>query len=111
MARVKYYRNNVCAHASQASTDDTTFNSCWQDISNALIGLGAEASVISNLKTENMDPEFENHYQELLREWKKNDDSTKEKLDEIEGMLIILQYQNLLREWKEDDESMHQGKN
>ena len=111
MARVKYYRNNVCAHASQASTDDATFNSCWQDISNALIGLGAEASVISNLKTENMDPEFENHYQELLREWKKNDDSTKEKLDEIEGMLIILQYQNLLREWKEDDERMHQGKN
>ena len=88
LARVKYYRNNVYAHASQASTDDVTFNSCWQDISNALIGLGADASVISNLKTENMDPEMEEYYQDLLREWKKDDDSIKEKIDAgVEGML------------------------
>ena len=88
LARVKYYRNNVYAHASQASTDDATFNSCWQDISNALIGLGADASVISKLKTENMDPDMEEYYQDLLREWKKDDDSIKEKIDAgVEGML------------------------
>ena len=57
-------------------------------ISNALIGLGADASVISKLKTENMDPDMEEYYQDLLREWKKDDDSIKEKIDAgVEGML------------------------
>ena len=93
IARVKYYRNHVYAHASQASMDDATFNSCWQDISTALVGLGADAAAINKLKTESMDPDFEKHYQELLKDWKKDDDSTKEKLDEIEGMLKnLLQY-------------------
>ena len=35
IARVKYYRNTVCGHASQASVDDPIFNSLWQDISAA----------------------------------------------------------------------------
>ena len=85
IARVKYYRNLVVGHARQASVDDTTFNSYWLDISNALIGLGADAAAISKLKTESMDPVIEKHYQELLREWKKDDDSNKDRLDEIEG--------------------------
>ena len=85
IARVKYYRNHVYGHASQASVDDATFNSYWQDISNALVGLGADATAINKLKTESMDPVIEKHYQELLREWKKDDDSSKDRLDEIEG--------------------------
>ena len=87
IARVKYYRNHVYGHASQASVDDATFNSYWQDISNALVGLGADATAINRLKTESMDPVIEKHYQELLREWKKDDDSSKDRLDEIEGNL------------------------
>ena len=87
ITRVKYYRNHVVGHASQASVDDTTFNTYWQDISNALVGLGADAAAISKLKTESMDPVIEKHYQELLREWKKDDDSSKDRLDEIEGNL------------------------
>ena len=87
IARVKYYRNHVYGHASQASVDDATFNSYWQDISNALVGLGADATAINKLKTESMDPVIEKHYQELLREWKKDDDSSKDRLDEIEGNL------------------------
>ena len=85
IARVKYYRNLVVGHANKASVDDTTFNTYWQDIGNALIGLGADAAAINKLKTESMDPVIEKHYQELLREWKKDDDSSKGKLDEIEG--------------------------
>ena len=85
IARVKYYRNLVVGHANKASVDDTTFNTYWQDIGNALIGLGADAAAINKLKTESMDPVREKHYQELLREWKKDDDSSKGKLDEIEG--------------------------
>ena len=87
IARVKYYRNHVFGNASQASVDDSTFNAYWQDISNALVGLGADAAAINTLKTESMDPVIEEHYQELLREWKKDDDSSKDRLDEIEGNL------------------------
>ena len=85
IARLKYYRNQVYGHANDASVDDPTFHSYWQDISNALVGLGADATVIKKLKTENMDPEIEKHYQGLLREWK--EDNIKDSLDEIEGIV------------------------
>ena len=88
IARVKYYRNHVYGHASQASVDDLEFNSYWQDISTALVGLGADATAICKLKYECMDPVIEEHYQELLQEWKKDDDSTKEKLEEFEGIYV-----------------------
>ena len=87
IARVKYYRNHVYGNASQASVDDATFNAYWQDISNALVGLGADAAAINTLKTQSMDPVSEKHYQELLRECKKDDDNSKDRLDEIEGNL------------------------
>ena len=88
IVRIKYYRNQVYAHASQASVDDATFNMLWQDISNALLALGSGAtysSVISRLKTECMDPVVEEHYRELLKECKIDDDNTKEKLENLEG--------------------------
>ena len=87
IARVKYYRNHVYGNASQASVDDATFNAYWQEISNALVGLGADAAAINTLKTQSMDPVIEKHYQELLRECKKDDDNSKDRLDEIEGNL------------------------
>ena len=87
IARIKYYRNHVYGNASQASVDDATFNTYWQDISNALVGLGADAAAINTLKTQSMDPVIEKHYQELLRECKKDDDSSKDRLYEIEGNL------------------------
>ncbi|XP_068700152.1 protein NLRC3-like isoform X4 [Montipora foliosa] len=99
IARIKYYRNQVYAHASQASVDDATFNMLWQDISNALLALGSGAtysSAISCLKTECMDPGVEEHYQKLLKEWKIDDENTKEKLENLEEML---------KQWKSDEDS------
>ncbi|XP_068732887.1 NLR family CARD domain-containing protein 3-like isoform X3 [Montipora capricornis] len=90
IARIKYYRNNVHAHASQASVDDTVFNFLWQDISKVLLALGSGtlyATVISRMKTDCMDPDVEEHYRELLKEWKKDDDNTKEKLENLEELL------------------------
>ncbi|KAL9965540.1 hypothetical protein ACROYT_G029354 [Oculina patagonica] len=86
IVRVKYYRNTVYGHASQASVDDATFNTYWQDISNALVALGGASygAAINNLKNECMDPDTEEHYRELLKQWKKDEDSIKDKLDEIE---------------------------
>ncbi|XP_068713583.1 NLR family CARD domain-containing protein 4-like [Montipora foliosa] len=89
IARIKYYRNNV-AHISQASVSDSEFNGLWHDISNALLALGSGpsyATVISRLKTECMDPDVDKRYRELLKEWKKDDDSIKEKLEELQETL------------------------
>ena len=36
-----------------------------------------------------MDPDTEKKYRELLKEWNIDDDSIKEKLEEIEGMLEL----------------------
>ena len=58
--------------------DDATFHVYWQDIKDALVRLGGPAYgvAIDNLKNECMDPVFEEHYRELLKEWKRDDDNT-----------------------------------
>ena len=73
IARVKYFRNTVFAHAEHASVDDATFNTYWQDIRDTLVRLGGVQyrAAIDNLETECMDPEIEDHYKELLSQWKK----------------------------------------
>ena len=88
IARVKYYRNDVYGHASQASVDDATFNTYWQDIGNALVALGGASygAAINKLKNECMDPDTEEHYRELLKQWKGDEDSIKDELVEIKGM-------------------------
>ena len=86
IARVKHYRNIVCGHAIQASVDDVAFKTLWLQITDALIGLGVDALTINELKTESMDPERENHYLDLLKKWKKEEDNVKEQLDRIEGI-------------------------
>ena len=89
IVRVKYFRNTVYGHAENASVDDATFNEYWQDIKDALVRLGGTAYgvAIDDLKNECMDPLFEEHYRELLKEWKRDDDNTKDKLNEIHWML------------------------
>ena len=85
IARVKYFRNTVYAHAEQASVDDTTFNAYWQDIRDTLVRLGGVRyrAAIDNLETESMDREVENHCRQLLSEWKKDEDNIKDELKEI----------------------------
>ena len=86
IVRVKFYRNSVYGHAIQASVDDPTINTLWQDISAALVALGVDIAAINKLQTESMDQEREGHYRELLRDWRKDEDSVKDKLDKMEGM-------------------------
>ena len=85
IARVKYFRNTVYAHAEHASVDDATFNRYWVEIRDTLVRLGGVAyrAAIDNLETECMDPDVEDHYKELLRQWKNDEDNIKEKLEEI----------------------------
>ena len=88
IARVKYFRNSVYGHASQASVDDPTFNTWWHDVSAALVVLGVDAAAITKLKTEAMDPDTETHYRELLKEWKNDEENIKDQLDRMEGIII-----------------------
>ena len=85
IVRIKCYRNTVYGHASEASVDDATFNQYWQDIQDALVRLGGAGyqSAINDLKKECMDPDIEEHYKELLKQWVVDEVSIKERLDEI----------------------------
>lgn len=82
IVRIKCYRNTIYGHASQASVDDTTFNQYWQDIQGPLVRLGGAGyqAAIDDLKTECMDPEFEEHHKELLKQWEMDEFSIKELL-------------------------------
>ena len=85
IARIKYFRNTVYAHAEQASVDGTKFNAYWQDIRDTLVRLGGVRyrAAIDNLETECMDPELEDYYKQLLGEWKKDEDNIRDELKEI----------------------------
>ena len=86
MVRVKYFRNTVYGHAEQASVDDVTFNNRWTDIRAALVRLGGPryGAAIDNLKAIGMDPVAEEHYKDLLKQLKKDDDDVKDKIEELD---------------------------
>ena len=85
IVRIKCYRNTVYGHASEASVDDPTFNQYWKDIQDALVRLGGAdyQNAVDDLKKECMDPDFEEHYRELLKQWVIDEVSIKERLDEV----------------------------
>lgn len=85
IVRVKYYRNIVYGHAEQATVDDVTFNTHWQNIRDVLVRLGGATygDAIDKLKTECMDPVFEEHYKILLQQWEKDEYVIKDQLHEM----------------------------
>ena len=80
IARVKYYRNLLIGYAPQASVDDSSFSAYWQEIREALVRLGGAhfRTEIDNLEQDCMNPK-------LKKQLKKEDDSIKDKVEEIEG--------------------------
>ncbi|KAL9965349.1 hypothetical protein ACROYT_G029138 [Oculina patagonica] len=87
IARIKFYRDTIYhSHGSDASVDDATFGVHWKEIKDTLVRLGGACyrDAIDDLENENMDPDFEDHYQELLKQWVEGEDSIKDKLDEDE---------------------------
>ena len=85
IARIKYFRNTVYAHAEHASVDDARLNKYWSEIRDALVRLGGVAyrAAVDNLETECMDSDVEEHYKELLQQWKNDEDNIKDELKEI----------------------------
>ena len=91
IARIKYFRNTVYAHAEHASVDNATFNTYWSEIRDALVRLGGVAyrAAVDNLETECMDPDVEEHYKELLQQWKNDEDNIKDELKEMKTLIDI----------------------
>ena len=89
IARIKFFRNAVYAHATDASVDDATFNVYWNDIKDTLVRLGGASyqDAIDDLEKECMDPDFEEHYQDVLWQWGEDEASIKDKLDEFSRKL------------------------
>ena len=90
IVRIKHYRIMVYGHASEASVDDPTFNQYWQDIQDALVRLGGAGyqSAIDDLKKECIDPDFEEHSKELLKQWVVDEVSIKKSLDELKEAIV-----------------------
>lgn len=85
IVRLKCFRNDIYAHAEKASIPHSEFSTHWQNVRDCLVRLGGESyeREIDNLQTECMDPETEQYYKELLEEWKKDEDSIKDTLNEL----------------------------
>ena len=85
IARIKFYRNIVYAHTTQASVDDATFDNHWMHIRDTLVRLGGlhYKAAIDDLKHNSLEPDMEEHYTGLLMQWKMDEDSLKDKLDDF----------------------------
>ena len=85
IARIKYYRNTMYAHVTQASVDDATFDYHWIHIRDTLVRLGGlhYKAAIDDLKHNSLEPDMEEHYTGLLKQWKMDEDSLKDKLDDF----------------------------
>ena len=87
IARVKYFVSTVFGHADSASVSGVVFTNYWDNIREVLVRLGGPGCecAIREMKIEKLDPFTEEHYKELLKQWKKNEDNIKDKMNELEG--------------------------
>lgn len=107
IVRIKYYRNNVYAHAKKASVDDATFEKLWLNISNAILALEeSQASVIDSLKTMDMDVDLHERYERALTESVESDVSIKEEFQVVKGMVKSVKY--ITRKNHEEDKERAQ---
>ena len=89
IARVRYFINTVFSHADKASVSDAVFINYWENIREILVRLGGAGygDAVDEMKDQNMDPLTEEHYRELLKQWKKNEDCMKDKMNELESVM------------------------
>ncbi|XP_028412205.1 uncharacterized protein LOC114535028 [Dendronephthya gigantea] len=65
ITRIKCYRNQVIAHVTTTRVDNSTFQSLWKKIAQAIVELGVSQSDVDEIKTSSLGPEDEN-YVEIL---------------------------------------------
>ncbi|XP_066024111.1 NLR family CARD domain-containing protein 3-like isoform X2 [Pocillopora verrucosa] len=84
ITRIKFFRDRVFSYAANASVDDPTFSLYWNNIKDTFLRIGGTCyeEVINDPTLHCMDADLEEHYQELLREWLKDDDRITDKVHE-----------------------------
>ena len=88
IARVRYFMNTVHDHVDKARVSDTVFVNYCGNIREMLVRLGGAGygDAMDKIMNEKMDPMTEEHYKELLKQWKKNEDCIKDKMNELENV-------------------------
>ncbi|CAH3165827.1 unnamed protein product [Pocillopora meandrina] len=86
ITRIKILRDRVYSHVTSGSVDDPTFSSYWNDIRDTFqcIGGARYRDVINDLEIDCMDADSEKYYQELFKEWLKDEDCITDKSHEDE---------------------------
>ena len=86
ITRIKILRDRVYSHVSSGSVDDSTFISYWNDIKDTFQRIGGirYQDIINDLKIDCMDADTQKDYQELFREWLKDEDCITDKSHEDE---------------------------
>ncbi|CAH3145913.1 unnamed protein product [Pocillopora meandrina] len=86
ITRIKILRDRVYSHVTSGSVDDPTFSSYWNDIRDTFqcIGGARYRDVINDLEIDCMDADSEKDYQELFKEWLKDEDCITDKSHEDE---------------------------
>ena len=87
IARIKYFVNAVSKHATEGSVSDAVFSSYWQQICNTLVRLGGAdyEDLIDEFKDQEIEFLDEEHFRELLKQWKKVEDDIRDRLNEVES--------------------------
>ena len=83
------------AHATQASIDDATFENYWKNIRDTLMRLGGAAyeAAIDGLRYDCLEPDMEEHYEQLLKQRKLDDDNIKDQLEELKASVDKIEKQ------------------
>ncbi|XP_068691762.1 NLR family CARD domain-containing protein 3-like isoform X2 [Montipora foliosa] len=89
IVRLKYCVNAVSAHAEEACVSDGEFCKFRKQIQKMLVGLGGAEyeDAIRKIENEEMDPWDEEHFKELLKQWKDDENRIKDKLNEWECIM------------------------
>ena len=87
IARIKYFMNAMSKHAPEGSCSDAVFRSYWQHIRDTLLRLGGAdyEGLIDEMKDQDIEFLDEEHFRELLKQWKKEEDDIRDRLNEVES--------------------------
>jgi adenylosuccinate synthase len=89
LVRVKFYRNNIFAHISETSIDDSDFEKYWSEIESVLVRLGGAGyeAEIQRLRVESIDAGDEAFYIRILEEWEHSEKNLNSAIKEAEENL------------------------
>ena len=91
IARLKYFMNAVSSHAGEGFVGDAVFSSHWQQIHDTMVRLGGAdyEDFINEMRDQEMDLLSEEHFRELLKQWRNAEDNIKDKLKQLESVEAV----------------------